>query len=149
MALNGDPVSSAGAESVPSSDQAIIMGIVVFESWKPGSSFRVNARVNHGGINEPMSISMISGRVVLPATAGLLALALAWHWVQGHAVGTKSGSTRTVASGRREHRPRLGKTSTGRVRAEGRVSAYPGAEVTVGTEVLGTIGACRRGRTRS
>ena len=41
--------------------------------------------------NEPMSLSMIVGRVVLPATAGLLALALAWHWLQGTSFGTGSG----------------------------------------------------------
>ncbi len=86
-----------------------------------------------------MSISMILGRVVLPATAGLLALALAWHWVQGAAVGTKSGSTRTVSVMEEGTQAAPPGSSTGRVMAEGRVSAYPGAEVTVGTEVLGTI----------
>ena len=38
---------------------------------------------------------------------------------------------------RRPARPRP--RPAGRITAEGRVVAYPGAEVTVGTEVLGTI----------
>lgn len=73
-----------------------------------------------------MSATMIIGRIVLPASAVLLLVAVAWNaaapWKvdrEGSAAGTKPAGVR--------------------VTAEGRVAAYPGGEVTVGTEVLGTI----------
>jgi len=72
---------------------------------------------------------MILGRVVLPAVGLLLAATLTWH------------SVRNVTA-RPEVVPAGGAStsqSSGRITAEGRVVAYPGAEVTVGTEVLGTI----------
>jgi HlyD family secretion protein len=86
-----------------------------------------------------MSLSMLLGRVVLPAIAVLLALALAWHWVQDTSVRTGSDLTRTVTETQGGKPASARGNSRGRVTAEGRVSAYPGAEVTVGTEVLGTI----------
>ncbi len=85
-----------------------------------------------------MSASMLLGRVVLPATALLLAIALAWHWVQGIAVRSGSAMARPSADRPSDGSPVAGDLSD-RVTAEGRVVAYPGAEVTVGTEVLGTI----------
>ncbi|MGP0070298.1 MAG: efflux RND transporter periplasmic adaptor subunit [Isosphaeraceae bacterium] len=87
-----------------------------------------------------MSISMLLGRVVLPTSAVLLAIALAWQWVQGvAAVRTGQPSTRMEADASVEAGLSADRDLVGRVKAEGRVVAYPGAEVTVGTEVLGTI----------
>jgi HlyD family secretion protein len=63
----------------------------------------------------------------------LLAIALAWQWVQGVAV------VRTEAGTPVAGEPSGSGDRPDRVTAEGRVVAYPGAEVTVGTEVLGTI----------
>ena len=80
-----------------------------------------------------MSATMIMGRVVLPASAVLLVIVLAWQTVQTMAVRAGGAATdRDGPSG-------AAAASAGRVTAEGRVAAYPGAEVTVGTEVLGTI----------
>ncbi len=86
-----------------------------------------------------MSLSMLLGRVVLPATAVLLILAMAWHWVQDASVRNGSGLTRIVTAEDGDKRLSEPGDPPGQVTAEGRVSAYPGAEVTVGTEVLGTI----------
>jgi RND family efflux transporter MFP subunit len=85
-----------------------------------------------------MSTSMLLGRVVLPAAAFLLAAALAWHSVRSISGRPGRGTDRTAAvlTG---GPPRAAADSSGGVTAEGRVAAYPGAEVTVGTEVLGTI----------
>lgn len=80
-----------------------------------------------------MSPSMILGRVVLPASAVVLLIALAWQSIQ--TIATRAGATEVV---RVEPAVSAGPASD-RVTAEGRVAAYPGAEVTVGTEVLGTI----------
>ncbi len=80
-----------------------------------------------------MSATMIMGRVVLPASAVLLLIVLAWHSVRTMAV--RAGST----GAGRGPAPAARGTTAGRVTTEGRVAAYPGAEVTVGTEVLGTI----------
>jgi len=80
-----------------------------------------------------MSATMIMGRVVLPASAVLLVIVVAWNSVQMIAV--RAGS----AAAGRDVRAGTADRSAGRVTAEGRVAAYPGAEVTVGTEVLGTI----------
>src|SRR5437667_9589119 len=85
-----------------------------------------------------MSVTMLVGRVVLPAAAILLAIALAWHSVRSITARTGPGPVRPDAL------PAGGPSSAttvspGRVTAEGRIVAYPGAEVTVGTEVLGTI----------
>jgi HlyD family secretion protein len=80
-----------------------------------------------------MSATMIMGRVVLPVSAVLLLIVLAWHTVQTMAVRAGSSVAGRVDS------PGARSTPAGRVTAEGRVAAYPGAEVTVGTEVLGTI----------
>jgi HlyD family secretion protein len=78
-----------------------------------------------------MSPTMFVGRVVLPAVGVILAAALTWSLVQSH----KSGSQAVPFSG-----PAASFSPTpGRITAEGRVVAYPGAEVTVGTEVIGTI----------
>jgi HlyD family secretion protein len=76
-----------------------------------------------------MSWTMILGRVVLPAIGLVLAVTLTWHSVRNTAARTE------VALGGEASPSR----SPGRITAEGRVVAYPGAEVTVGTEVLGTI----------
>jgi HlyD family secretion protein len=85
-----------------------------------------------------MSMSMFLGRVLLPVTALLLAVALAWHAVQSMSVKGAFGTSRVEAGSAQE--PSTARASrSGRIVAEGRVVAYPGAEVTVGTEVLGTI----------
>ena len=86
-----------------------------------------------------MSLSMLLGRVILPASAVLLAVVLGWQWVQNLALGrTESTSLQVQAPILAVESTKSGER-TDRVRAEGRVIAYPGAEVTVGTEVLGTI----------
>jgi RND family efflux transporter MFP subunit len=89
--------------------------------------------------HEPMSFTMILGRVVLPATAGALVLALTWHWLQGASFGTGSAWIRKASVTEEETPVVPPDDAPGGVRAEGRVCADPGSEVTVGTEVLGTI----------
>jgi HlyD family secretion protein len=74
---------------------------------------------------------MFIGRVVLPAAGLLLAIAVAWQSVKSITAQEGAGPVRLqsiAASG-----------SLPRITAEGRVVPYPGARVTVGTEVLGTI----------
>jgi len=78
-----------------------------------------------------MSPTMLLGRVVLPAAGMILAATLTWK------------SVRTITAQPADV-PAIGPSAAsshppGRINAEGRVVAYPGAEVTVGTEVLGTI----------
>ncbi len=80
-----------------------------------------------------MSATMIMGRVVLPASAVLLLIVLGWRSIQTMAVRAGSDATDRAAAAEGPG------ASTARVTAEGRVAAYPGAEVIVGTEVLGTI----------
>ena len=77
---------------------------------------------------------MFLGRVVLPAVGLVLAVALAWQAVRSLTAGRKP-----CPVGRRVRRAAVRPDLPGRITAEGRVVAYPGAEVTVGTEVLGTI----------
>jgi RND family efflux transporter MFP subunit len=89
-----------------------------------------------------MSATMLLGRVVLPGTALLLAAALAWHSLRSLAAMGGAGSGRdrpAAATVPADEYPSAATDSAGRITAEGRVVAYPGAEVTVGTEVLGTI----------
>jgi len=74
---------------------------------------------------------MLLGRVVLPAAGLILAAALIWNAVRSLAPGSAANPS-SEPSAALSH-------PTGRINAEGRVVAYPGAEVTVGTEVLGTI----------
>jgi HlyD family secretion protein len=76
-----------------------------------------------------MSWTMILGRVVLPAIGLIVAATLTWHSVRNVTARPEVTSDARVSSFR----------SSGRITAEGRVVAFPGAEVTVGTEVLGTI----------
>ncbi len=78
-----------------------------------------------------MSPTMFLGRVVLPVLGLAVAAGLTWSSVQKITAQTEA-IRRVETSGATVH-------STGRITAEGRVVAYPGAEVTVGTEVLGTI----------
>ncbi len=85
-----------------------------------------------------MSASMLLGRVILPASAVLLAIALGWQWFQGAAARSGSATTLTTAVST-GGAPAQSDNLSGSVRSEGRIVAYPGAEVTVGTEVLGTI----------
>jgi HlyD family secretion protein len=78
-----------------------------------------------------MSLSMFVGRVVLPATGLILAITVTWQSVKSITSKAGAGPVRLqsiAATG-----------SSPRITAEGRVVAYPGARVTVGTEVLGTI----------
>src|SRR5262249_37204645 len=74
---------------------------------------------------------MVLGRFVLPITGLLLAGGVGWNLVQSASNELDAGQVRATSEGD-AHLPR-------RISAEGRVVAYPGAEVTVGTEVLGTI----------
>lgn len=78
-----------------------------------------------------MSPTMFLGRVVLPAAGLIVAAGLAWNSVR--TITALTEDSRLVAPAGYLAR------SIGRITAEGRVVAYPGAEVTVGTEVLGTI----------
>jgi HlyD family secretion protein len=78
-----------------------------------------------------MSPTMFLGRVVLPALGLAVAAGLTWNSVRKFTVQTEAVRT-AESSGSAVH-------SSGRITAEGRVVAYPGAEVTVGTEVLGMI----------
>jgi HlyD family secretion protein len=78
----------------------------------------------------PMSPSMFVGRVVLPGLGLILAALLVWQSFGG-AGPRLSGDPPEVAVGRSPGRDRIV--------AEGRVVAYPGAEVVVGTESGGTI----------
>jgi HlyD family secretion protein len=82
---------------------------------------------------------MILGRAVLPAVAVLLAIALGWQWLQGVAAVPTGQVPVRIEAGTSGGGPSGSVAVSGRVTAEGRVVAYPGAEVTVGTEVLGTI----------
>jgi len=74
---------------------------------------------------------MVLGRVVLPAAGLLLAIAITWHSVRTITAQGDSGPVRLQSITPIDSPPRIA--------AEGRVVAYPGARVTVGTEVLGTI----------
>jgi HlyD family secretion protein len=78
-----------------------------------------------------MSPTMFLGRVVLPAVGLAVAIGLTWNSARTMTARTevvKLAESSSVAS-----------RVSNRITAEGRVVAYPGAEVTVGTEVLGTI----------
>jgi len=74
---------------------------------------------------------MLLGRVVLPAIGVILAAALIWQLARGLTTESEAVAVRELAA--------LSSHAPGGINAEGRVVAYPGAEVTVGTEVLGTI----------
>ena len=78
-----------------------------------------------------MSPTMFMGRIVLPAVGLAVAASLAWNSMKKF---TAQAESIGVAQSR-EARVR----ASSRIIAEGRVVAYPGAEVTVGTEVVGTI----------
>lgn len=78
-----------------------------------------------------MSLSMFMGRVVLPAGGLVLAIALTWHSVRTITNQSDAGPVRMQSIAATGPFPRI--------TAEGRVVAYPGARVTVGAEVLGTI----------
>ena len=78
-----------------------------------------------------MSPTMFLGRVVLPVLGLAVAAGLTWNSMSKITAQTEA-VRRVESSGAAVH-------SSGRITAEGRVVAYPGAEVTVGTEVLGTI----------
>ncbi len=80
-----------------------------------------------------MSPSMILGRVVLPASAVVLLIVLAWQSIQ--TIASRAGATEVV----RVEPGLAAGAGIDRVMAEGRVATYPGAEVTVSTEVLGTV----------
>ena len=88
-----------------------------------------------------MSSTMFLGRVVLPADRPV---AGGRPDLASGAERDCRGSTRDDSAGAaRPNRPPRTRSRLrrlpGRITAEGRVVAYPGAEVTVGTEVLGTI----------
>ncbi len=78
-----------------------------------------------------MSPTMILGRVVLPVLGLSVAAGLTWNSVR-----QITAQTEPI---RRADPADAATRSSGRITAEGRVVAYPGAEVTVGTEVLGTV----------
>jgi HlyD family secretion protein len=78
-----------------------------------------------------MSLSMVLGRVLLPAAGLLLGVAIAWHSVRTITATAGAGPVRLQSS--------KAAGAPSRITAEGRVVAYPGAQVTISTEVLGTI----------
>jgi HlyD family secretion protein len=78
-----------------------------------------------------MSPTMFFGRIVLPVFGLAVAAGLTWNSVM-----TITARTEII---RGDETSSAAVHSSGRIMAEGRVVAYPGAEVTVGTEVLGTI----------
>ena len=78
-----------------------------------------------------MSATMFLGRVVLPGAGLIVAAVLAWQSVRDIA-GRTAPAPRSGPAARSAH-------SSGWIMAEGRVVAYPGAQITVATEVLGTI----------
>jgi RND family efflux transporter MFP subunit len=73
---------------------------------------------------------MFLGRVILPAAGLTLAAGIAWNSLR-----TITTPSETKSSDSAFPEPQ----ASGRITAEGRVVAYPGADVTVGSEVLGTI----------
>ena len=81
------------------------------------------------------AVSQLIKRLVFPALGIALVVALVWQRRQlasAPSPGARGAeSTRVVPQG--------SDRSTGRVQAEGRVVTYPGAEVTVGSEVVGRI----------
>jgi HlyD family secretion protein len=78
-----------------------------------------------------MSFTMFLGRVVLPAAGLALAIAVTWQSVRTITNQVDPGPVRLQSVAPNGPIPRI--------TAEGRVVTYPGALVTVGTEVLGTI----------
>lgn len=74
---------------------------------------------------------MFLGRVVLPAIGLFVAIGVTWQSFR-----TVTAPTDVISVAEPE---RTTARTAGRIVAEGRVVAYPGAQVTVGTEVLGTI----------
>ncbi len=78
-----------------------------------------------------MSPTMFLGRVALPLLGLTVAAGLTWNSVRKITAQTEA-IRRVDSSGATVY-------TSDRITAEGRVVAYPGAEVTVGTEVLGTI----------
>jgi HlyD family secretion protein len=90
-----------------------------------------------------MSATMFVGRVVLPAIGLVMAVSMTWQSMR--AITARTEVTRPGAPTLRAAHSR------GRIIAEGRVVAYPGAEVTVGSEVVGTVismPACEKGAVR-
>lgn len=84
-----------------------------------------------------MSPSMILGRVVLPASAVVLLIVLAWQSIQS--IAARAGATEVVRIEPGMPAGAGAAIAIDRVMAEGRIAAYPGGDVTVGSEVLGTI----------
>jgi HlyD family secretion protein len=76
---------------------------------------------------------MFIGRVLLPATGLILAIAVTWQSVKSISATAGAGPVRLQSIALALAGP------SPRITAEGRVVAYPGARVTVGTEVMGTI----------
>src|SRR5262249_36864733 len=78
-----------------------------------------------------MSLPMFIGRGLLPATALILDAAVTWQSVKSRTASAGAGPVRLQSIALAGPSPRI--------TAEGRVVTYPGARVTVGTEVMGTI----------
>jgi HlyD family secretion protein len=78
-----------------------------------------------------MSPTMFLGRILLPVLGLTVAVGLTWNSVR-----KITAQTEAILMA---EPPAAAFHSSGRITAEGRVVAYPGAEVTVGTEVMGTI----------
>jgi HlyD family secretion protein len=81
-----------------------------------------------------MSATMILGRVVLPGIGLVLAATVSFQVVRNVTARSTDGPAEAYRAGRGQR-----SDSGERLSAEGRVVAYPGGEVTVGTEVLATI----------
>lgn len=87
-----------------------------------------------------MSPTMILGRVVLPLAGLAVACALAWSFVGGR-IKLPPGLAALASDAAEEPTPSPadGPAAAARIVAEGRVVTYPGAQVTIGAEVTGTI----------
>src|SRR5579864_8202209 len=77
-----------------------------------------------------MNLSGLARRAAVPLLGVAIVGVTTWSWMK-----TSSAAHARVAAA--EARPAL--ASRGTIHIDGRVVAYPGAEVTLGTDVLGTL----------
>jgi HlyD family secretion protein len=78
-----------------------------------------------------MSSTMLLGRVVLPSVGLIMAAAVGWNLLRNLSTEAESVPLREATA--------ASSLASDRITAEGRVVANPGAQVTVGTEILGRI----------
>jgi HlyD family secretion protein len=87
-----------------------------------------------------MSFTMVIGRVLLPLVGAVAGAGLAWHWLKDADSSILPESFRG-SSGQVAHSSSASPASRNpaRIVAEGRVVTYPGARVSLSSEVLATI----------